>query len=208
MLKRVALLVVTLLTATCALALAWPEEPPDKLLLSGPGLAGEVEIVGPEKLIGLSPEAFMDFTTSPDPAAKAAPGYEMVRYYKSRDGQYEAFDRLRYHPNPQGDRGAVYYIKALGYGPGHNEGRWFAASPIGDAAMECLLDTLKVNLPQAQPPTAAQVAPPAAPPPVAPSAPQPASTATASVPWFAAFGVLSLVALVAGLRGRQWGPSA
>ena len=197
MLKRVLLLVVVLLSATCALALAWPEEPPDKLLLSGPGLDGEVEIVGAEKLIGLSPEAFMDFTTPADPAAKDAPGYAMVRYYKGRDGRYEAFDRLRYHPNPQGGRGAVYYVKALGYGPGHNEGRWFAASVTGDAAMECLLDALKVSLPQAQPPTLAQAAAPVA---------QPASTSLPTLPWLAAFGGIALVALVVGLRGR-WSQS-
>ena len=205
MLKRVLFFVVTLLTLTCALALAWPEAPPDKLLLSGPGLDGEVEIVGAERLIGLSPEAFMDFTTAADPAAEAAPGYEMVRYYKGGDGQYEAFDRLRYHPNPQGGRGAVYYIKALGYGPGHNEGRWFAASVTGDAAMTCLLDALQVSLPQAEPPTLAQTAPVGQVPTA--SGGDPPTAATPALPWLAAFGVIALVALVAGLRGRRWSQS-
>lgn len=192
MLKRVLLLVVALLTVTCALALAWPEAPPDKLLLSGPGLDGEVEVVGAEKLIGLSPEAFMDFTTPADPAAQAAPGFEMVRYYKGRDGQYEAFDRLRYHPNPQGGRGAVYYLKALGYGPGHNEGRWFAASTAGDAVMGRLLDTLTVSLPQTQPLALAQ----------GPATVTPLTSATPTLPWLAALGVMALAALVASRRGR------
>jgi hypothetical protein len=103
---RTGLAVLTLLILTTGAALAWPDQPPDRATLSGPGLTGEIEITGKENLAALKLGALEDFTHGPIAAPSVGEGYRITRYF------YEAtfnFGVLRYTPDPSGGRGYVFF---------------------------------------------------------------------------------------------------
>ncbi|HKP54159.1 MAG TPA: hypothetical protein VJ183_16090 [Chloroflexia bacterium] len=129
-------LVMLLLTAS--VALAWPEGPPDKVSINGPGIKGTIVIADKNSLEGLGPEQFMDFSKSVTAVPQNSTPYEVVRYIKGF-GASGTFDRLHYYPGQGGSAGRIYYVEAIGYGPSHVEGKWFYATPQGDAAMKKLL---------------------------------------------------------------------
>jgi hypothetical protein len=127
-----------MLLLTASVALAWPEGPPDKVSISGPGIKGTVEITNKESLEGLGPEQFMDISKSVTDPPQGTTPYEVVRYIKGF-GASGAFDRLHYYPGKGGSPGRIYYVEAIGYGPSHIVGKWFYATPQGDTAMKKLL---------------------------------------------------------------------
>jgi hypothetical protein len=123
--------------------------PPDKVTISGPGLAGAVEVTDREAVRSLGVDVF--FGLSEQRQAIVAPavgdGYELVRYYNTVNG---SFDRLRYYPSAPGRSGTIYYVgptsggQALAHALGldaHAE-HWFMATPQEDAAMQHALTTL------------------------------------------------------------------
>jgi len=80
----------------------------------------------------------MDISKSVTAVPQGTTPYEVVRYIKGF-GASGAFDRLHYYPGQGGSPGRIYYVEAIGYGPSHIVGKWFNATPQGDAAMKKLL---------------------------------------------------------------------
>ena len=123
--------------------------PPDKVTISGPGLAGAVEVTDREAERSLGVDVF--FGLSEQRQAIVAPavgdGYELVRYYNTVNG---SFDRLRYYSSAPGQSGTIYYVgptsggQALAHALGldAHAGHWFMATPQEDAAMQHTLTTL------------------------------------------------------------------
>jgi len=146
---RVGLAVLTLLVLATGTVLAWPEQPFAKIDISGPGINGVASITDPDLLASITITGFMDFTqTIPEPQNVGA-GYELHRYFKHEDGTYWDFDRVRYYPDPSGGRGYVFYEEGIGYGPAHNAGQWFHATPEGDTAMQRILAPVAAPVPTA-----------------------------------------------------------
>ena len=146
---RVGLAVLTLLVLATGTVLAWPEQPFAKIDISGPGINGVASITDPDLLAPMTITGFMDFTqTIPEPQNVGA-GYELHRYFKHEDGTYWDFDRVRYYPDPSGGRGYVFYEEGIGYGPAHNAGQWFHATPEGDTAMQRILAPVAAPAPTA-----------------------------------------------------------
>ena len=171
---RTGLAVLTLLILTTSAALAWPDQPPDRATLSGPGLTGEVEITGKENLGALQLGVFEDFSHGPIAAPNVGEGYRITRYF------YEAsfnFGVLHYYPDPSGGRGYVFFEDGPDLSGNHTayDGQWFYATPEGDAAMQRIL---------------AQVAAPA------PSPTGSAAPARAPAPTLALLGALTAVLLI------------
>jgi hypothetical protein len=145
-----ALLVLTVRTSAGA-SPACPvcDGPPDKVTISGPGLAGVVEVTDQEAVRSLGVGVF--FGLSEQRQAITAPtvgdGYELVRYYNSVNG---SFDRLRYYPSAPGGSGTIYYFGPTSGNQGVAQvlglaarvGQWFMATPQEDAAMQHTLTTL------------------------------------------------------------------
>ena len=127
-----------LMILTAGAALAWPEGPPDKVTISGPGIKGTIEVTDKTSLEGLGPEQFMDLSEPVDAPSPGATPYEVVRYIKGI-GDTGEFDRLRYYPSQGSSPGYIYYAEAIGYRPSYTAGKWFQATPQGDAAMKRLL---------------------------------------------------------------------
>jgi hypothetical protein len=136
-------LVVTLLVLTASLALAWPDEPPDSVLISGPGLAGTIKITDPRQLAAFKLGTLEDF----DQGVLAAPpqtsgtGYQITRYF---GGDFN-FASLRYFPDPAGGAGYLYFEDGPDLNGSHTpfNGHWLRARPQGEAALQQVLVALK-----------------------------------------------------------------
>lgn len=136
---RIALGTALLLALTAGAAWAWPEEPFARIDISGPGINGVASVTDAELLKPMTIGGFMDFSRSlPEPQGLAE-GYELHRYFLNADGSYWDFDRVMYYPDPAGGPGYVNYLEGIGYGPAHNAGKWFRATPEGEAAMQNIL---------------------------------------------------------------------
>jgi hypothetical protein len=132
---------------TTAIALAWPEDAPDKATISGPGLKGEVEVTDKNILAVLSLGAIEDFEHGAISAPKVGEGYQITRYFY--DASFN-FGRLRYYPNSAGERGYVYFEDGPDFVGDHTAYnlKWFYATPQGDAAMQSFLKSLGALAPE------------------------------------------------------------
>lgn len=111
MLRRkiaIALLVTGLgVVASFSTALAWPDQPPVKAYVSGPGIEGQVEITDGQVLDLLKLGGVEDLAWGPISApAVRADGFRIIRYF---DGGGFRFADLTYHPNPNGNRSYAYW---------------------------------------------------------------------------------------------------
>jgi hypothetical protein len=150
------LLLGMLLVLTTSIALAWPDGPPERVTISGPGLTGEVEVTDKEILTALSLGAIEDFERGPITAPKVGEGYQITRYF------YEAsfnFGRLHYYPNPAGERSYIFFEDGPDFIGDHTiyDGKWFYTTSQGEAAMQRLLKSLDALAPASTRPAAANV---------------------------------------------------
>ncbi len=99
----------------------------DRVTISGPGLTGELEVTA--AMLHLPVIDNLEDDRSPvAPPVNPSAGYDLIRYYGFR-----AFDHVRYYPDWQGGRGAVYYVGIVN-GAGPDDGRWFLATEAGECA--------------------------------------------------------------------------
>ena len=132
---------------------------PDKVTVSGPGLAGTVAVTDTSALSSMGIDTFFDpnaHAKSIAAPAQADAGYEVTRFYNLGSGGTDSwasywtqgFDHFRYVPGTATQVGALYYE---GSAPGDTDhmvsaiglsayvGKWFQATPQEDAAMRQLL---------------------------------------------------------------------
>ncbi|MBI3242064.1 MAG: hypothetical protein HYZ49_07210 [Chloroflexi bacterium] len=134
-------LAVLLLPAT-HLALAWPDQPPDAAFISGPGIAGQIEITDKAVLRVLRLGGVEDFAGGPVAEPAAGNYYTITRYFY--DGEFN-FGVLTYAATPAGS-----YIR-FDDGPdlsgNHTEfnGKWFRVTNEGETAIQNLLQTMGVS---------------------------------------------------------------
>jgi hypothetical protein len=129
--------------ATAGLALAWPDQPPDRATISGPGIDGTAEITDPKALAALKLGAMEDLEAGPVASPEVSgDGYQITRYF----GGFN-FASLRYYPNPKG-QSYVYWQDGPQLQGNHTpyNDKWLAATPAGDAAMKQVLNNLGVSL--------------------------------------------------------------
>ncbi len=146
--RKIFLSIVTtglLLLATATLALAWPEQPPDKATISGPGLKGEVQITDKQVLQTLKLGTLEDLNSASSPIAQGVPGYTIKRWFYG--GTFD-FARLTYYPMPQGQRSYLYWEDGRQMSGDHTpyHKRWVYATATGDAVMQGFLTSLGVSL--------------------------------------------------------------
>jgi hypothetical protein len=143
--------VLALLLLTTGLALAWPDQPPERATISGPGLQGEVEITDPATLQALQLGKIEDFNRGTISAPVVGAGYSITRYFYG--GKFN-FAHLQYYPNPSGAVGYLYFEDGPQLSGDHTEyhQQWLYATPQGDAALRALLKRLGVSAAQAQAP--------------------------------------------------------
>jgi hypothetical protein len=121
----------------------------DMISIVGPGLDGKLNIQDAEIVHNLSIGQFEDFGSPVEAPDDAGPAYEMTRYFKD-EGNYVAFDRVRYHPGASGSPGYVYYIGIDNGWTGY-DGKWFLVTDEGEQTMQAVLAQNSVELGQIGP---------------------------------------------------------
>ncbi len=132
---------------------SWPESPPTKATIRGPGIKGEVAITDREVLDSLQLGVFEDFN-HPIAAPNVKDGYTITRWFY--EGSFN-FGVLHYYPNADG-RGFVNFEDGPQMEGDHTKynGGWFYASSLGEQAMSKLLAQVAPRTSQASNPTTAQ----------------------------------------------------
>lgn len=137
------LFVLVLMLAGMALALpaALAKGPPNRVLITGPGIGGEIVITDALLLqwmaLGKFDDLFSGDIDAPDDLDEES-GYEIVRQYAIAGGNFMTFDRIMYYPHPDGELGYIHYV-GLEHGGSEYDGRWFHITPEGEAILTALL---------------------------------------------------------------------
>jgi hypothetical protein len=146
-----------LLMALCAVwlntetGLAWPGGAPAQVVISGPGIQGEVTVKERVLLDGLGPEQFVDFAQRLSPAPQLGEGFRLTRYTPMESSSEQFVDHLRYFPHPRGGRGIVVYDGSERGGGEAFKGSYFYATRQGADAMRVLIQKLGGSLTVSQP---------------------------------------------------------
>src|SRR5215831_15966806 len=131
---------ILLVLATTVTALAWPDQPPDKVLISGPGIEGQAQVKDARALAIFRLGDLEDFDTL-DPRSTATPrvgaGYKIVRFFYGGDFD---FARLTYYPNPSGGRGYLYFEDGPMLQGNHTpyDETWLYAKPDAEQKLRAL----------------------------------------------------------------------
>jgi hypothetical protein len=111
-----------------------------RITITGEEIEGEIEVLDQETLALLS---FMQLEQSLLPRSFApeglGEGYEIARYFQEEGSErYFPFDRVSYHPDPDGGQGYIQYLGIVN-GSSEYDGRWFRPSADGEAALRDVL---------------------------------------------------------------------
>jgi hypothetical protein len=144
LLMIVALIMSALLTT--GFRLAWPDQPPDRATISGPGIAGVVEITDRNMLAALMLGTFEDFNSGSIKAPSiSGEGYHITRYFYG--GSFNFGGLIYYPPTATTPRGLLQFSDGPQLEGNHTpyNGQWLHATAQGDAAMQKLLVELNVR---------------------------------------------------------------
>ena len=141
-----------------------------KITVSGPGLEGTVEVTDRVALEALEITQFADLKNAVEPPANSGPGYTVMRFYREgeeeggaaprparllspadevgfqREQGYRLIDRVRYHPDPAGGRGYLFYEHLNLNVMVPYEGNWYRVTAEGDVTMRRVLADHGVQL--------------------------------------------------------------
>lgn len=115
--------------------------PPEKVIITGPGLMTPIEITEASQLQVFSIYGFENIDRRIPEPKDPGQGYVITRYVKDGANLIE-WDRLVYYPQPTGKPGYVFYEGLRQPGMSSEfDGYWYPASQTGDAAMRRILLT-------------------------------------------------------------------
>lgn len=136
---------ILLLAATTALARAWPDQPPDKVLISGPGIEAQVEVKDRQELEIFRLGKLEDLQGPSPKPAQVSGGYKIVRFFYG--GEFD-FARLTYYPNPDSGRGLFYFEDGPMLQGDHTpyDRTWLYANPDAEKQLGALLKQLGAKL--------------------------------------------------------------
>lgn len=154
MLRIVRALVVTLMLVLAVIAPASAKGPPQQIAITGPGLAGPLEVTEAEVLARLDRLENTDAPAQPPPASIEA--VYLITRSMQVGNTYRPFDQILYIVQGQGGPGLVYYV-GIHNGWGPYDGKWYAVRPEPERALLELLEAQRpdpgaggVGLPPAQ----------------------------------------------------------
>ena len=131
---------------TTGFRLAWPDQPPDRVTISGPGIVGVLEITDRNILDALQLSVFEDFNAGSIKAPSiSGEGYHITRYFYG--GTFNFGGLIYYPPTANAPRGVLQFSDGPQLEGNHTpyNGQWWYAKPQGDAAMQNLLVALNVR---------------------------------------------------------------
>ena len=100
--------------------------PADRIIVTGPTIAGEMLLTLPETNYLLSFAVMEDFSAGAvdEPVSAGSTFYEMERQFLTNDGDFQTFDRSRFYP----ESGYVFYV-GVEDGWSEYDNKWFHARP-------------------------------------------------------------------------------
>jgi hypothetical protein len=142
----------------------------ERITITGPGMTETIVVNELVTLQKLSLMSFEDFEQPIEPPEDIGPGYTIIRYF--RDGEYveqaehpnalldpaeeiqfqreqgfRPIDKVRYHPDPAGDLGYIFYVQLNLNIIVPYEGNWYQATKVGDTTIQRVLAENDVSLP-------------------------------------------------------------
>jgi hypothetical protein len=142
----------------------------ERITITGPGMTTTIVVTDIVTLQKLSLMSFENFEQPIEPPEGVGPGYTIIRYF--RDGEYveqaehpdavldpaeeilfqreqrfRPIDKVRYHPDPTGGSGYIFYIQLNLNIIVPYEGNWYRATDMGDATIRGVLAENDVSLP-------------------------------------------------------------
>lgn len=137
MTKRLLLCMIVLLLAQAV----WAKGPPQKITISGEGLAGEIVITDDETTLNalamMTLEDYVTFTADA-PDGISGEGYLLTRFYEISPDRYVPFDQVRYFRSPNGGRGYIQYVGIVN-GSSEYDGKWFRPTQDGEIVLQAVL---------------------------------------------------------------------
>jgi DNA-binding beta-propeller fold protein YncE len=135
------LFALVLLLGTFSFANAWPDLPPTKAFISGPGLSGQVQITDSNLLTSLRLGGLEDFSKGALAAPKVrGDPYKIIRYFEN--GTFQMGD-LSYYPAANGTASVVYFqdgpMKNGDRSPHNNQ--WYATIASSEQLLQQFIDT-------------------------------------------------------------------
>lgn len=140
--KPAALLLALLIAVLLAAMPAAAKGQFTRVIVSGGTLDEPITVTDPMALWFLSLGRFerMQANGSSDvPADAAEVGYDLERQWEDGNGETQAFDFVRYHPNVDADESGYVYIVDTKIGQASYDEKWFPTTPEGDAAIRAVL---------------------------------------------------------------------
>jgi len=160
------------------------------LIISGPGIKGELTLKDPNEMMKLEQSGFFDQAVLARPPAGLGEGYAITAHL-NLDGKVVPFVEMVYYPTEAGQPGYVHYTGRLRGETLQKVDEWNILSRDADTAFRGLMTINNITLQSALRKAPAKVAP-AEPAEVEPVAAQTASPRPAQPP----YGILALAAII------------
>ncbi|MAU00711.1 MAG: hypothetical protein CL608_26500 [Anaerolineaceae bacterium] len=133
-----------------------------RITISGPGMTRTIEVTDLVTLQKLSPERLEDTEHPVNPPEDLGPGFTVIRYYRpdgyvepverpsvlldsaeeiqfQREQGFRPIDQVRYHPDPSGGPGYIFYEHYNLNVIVPYEGNWYRATEVGEATIRGVL---------------------------------------------------------------------
>jgi hypothetical protein len=172
------------------------------LIISGPGIKGELTLSDPDEMMKLEQSGFFDQSALAKAPAGLGEGYTITAHL-NLDGKIVPFVEMVYYPTDEGQPGYVHYIGRLDGETLRKVDEWNILTRASDRAFRSLMTANNITLQSALIKAPAEVAPPE------PAAVEPVVVPAASpMPVQPPYGILALVAIIlivaaAGLTLRR-----
>src|SRR5215208_3487050 len=172
------------------------------LIISGPGIKGELTLSDPDEMMKLEQSGFFDQSALAKAPADLGEGYTITAHL-NLDGKVVPFVEMVYYPTDEGQPGYVHYTGRLDGETLRKVDEWNILSRASDQAFRGLMTASNITLQSALIKAPAEVAP------VEPAAVEPVVVPAASpMPVQVPYGILALVAVIlivaaAGLTLRR-----
>lgn len=138
--RAVMILVMMVLSVAVPLGNVLAKGPPDKVVITGPGLTSPIIITNPSLLSGFGFYSFEDVNHRIAEPKDPGPGYVITRYL-AHGTELTPRDRAIYHLRPSGEPGLVFHEGLIDENMWSEfDGYWYHASEAGDATIRSILN--------------------------------------------------------------------
>jgi hypothetical protein len=146
-------LVFVLALLLASASLVWAKEL-GLLMISGPGIKGQVQIKDQQALLKFEQSGFFDASKIVKAPEDPGEGYQITQYLNMEAGPVE-WQKMVYYPAAEGEDSYIYWVGPLNPDAPQIAERWTLVQPAADQAFRSLLESQGVQIAAAPPEPAA-----------------------------------------------------